>query len=110
MSTPRIRSKAEPNGTAYYSGDDLVAWHEPGWYTPATDDVWVEIGESIYNSDGFRIPITVRDGQGNAHGFISTGLRGEDGGDSIRLNGRFIIKCPDRPAVGYWRKVEGIQQ
>lgn len=97
---------------AYYLDGAIVAYREPGWYTPASD-VIVEIGECTIKRFGrLHLPVTVRDpyNRNNAHSFTATNIRGENGETAIRRSERYIIKCPDRPAVGYWRKVEGIEQ
>jgi hypothetical protein len=92
----------------YYLDGELVGTREPGWYKPATDGVCVTIGESTLTQAGFRIPVTIHDHRDDSeHKFIATGLRGEDGGTVIRYGDRFIMQCPDRPAVGLWHKVDG---
>ncbi|OBJ15567.1 hypothetical protein [Mycobacterium sp. 1245801.1] len=108
-----IQGFTDGNGlTEYRIAGEVAARREPGWYTPADDGVIVEMGEcTIRQRGGIRIPITVRDAYDRdyAHSFIATNIRSQDGGDTLRYGKQIIIKCPDRPAVGYWRKVEGIQ-
>lgn len=97
--------------TTHFEGN-IVAVHEPGWYAAAdvpTSCVIVETHEATLDRRGFRLPVTIRDNYGNAHSFIADGIRAIGGGNAIRYGEQFIIKCPDRPRVGYWRKVEGIQ-
>lgn len=81
---------------------EIIARREPGWYklvTAPIDNVTVELTSgSVHHRGIFEFGVIVRSG-GDMHKFTAESL--------YSIDGEPLIKCKDRPAVGYWRKVEG---
>lgn len=82
---------------------EIIARREPGWYMPVRakiDNVTIELeltSASVHRNQPLEIGVIVRSG-GDMHKFTAESL--------YSIDGEAVIKCPDRPAVGYWRKVE----